>query len=97
METACDLYTFFRISPSNDIYNEHDRKIIQRAREAVERDRSIARRRSAEKMVYVILRTLNKEYMSRKLRGFEKAMEEYYENKSHSALNVKLSEEAQFT
>ncbi len=52
---------------------------------------------SAEKVVYVILRELNERYMSRKLRGFETAMERYHENKRTFALNVSVSEETQFT
>ena len=52
---------------------------------------------SADKVVYVILRELNERYMSRKLRGFEAAMERYYENKRTFASNVSVSEETQFT
>jgi len=52
---------------------------------------------SADKVVYVILRELNERYMLRKLRGFEVAMERYYENKRTFASNVSVSEETQFT
>ena len=52
---------------------------------------------SADKVVYVILRELNERYMSRKLRGFEVAMERYYENKHTFASNVSVSEETQVT
>ena len=48
-------------------------------------------------MVYVILRELNERYKSRKLKGFEAAIERYYENKHTSALNVGVYEETQFT
>ena len=51
---------------------------------------------SADKVVYV-MRELNKRYMSRKLRGFEAAMERYYENKRTFASNASVSEETQFT
>jgi len=52
---------------------------------------------SAEKVVYVILRELNERYKSRKLKGFEAAIERYYENKHTSALNVGVYEETLFT
>jgi len=52
--------------------------------------------KSAEKVVYVILRELNERYMSRKLKGFEAAIERYYENKHTSTLNVGVYEETQF-
>ena len=52
---------------------------------------------SADKVVYVILRELNERYMSRKLRGFEVAMERYYENKRTFTSNVSVSEKTQFT
>ena len=40
--------------------------------------------KGAEKIIYVILRELNDRYMSRKLRGFEKAIEDFLESKSTS-------------
>ena len=40
-------------------------------------DEGFARRREAEKVVYVILRELNERYMSRKLKGFEAAIERH--------------------
>jgi len=52
---------------------------------------------SADKVVYVILRGLNERYMLRKLRGFEVAMERYYENKRTFTSNVSVSEKTQFT
>jgi len=52
---------------------------------------------STEKVVYVILRELNERYMSRKLKGFEAAIERYYENEHASTLNVGVYEETQFT
>ena len=52
---------------------------------------------SAEKVVYVILKELNERYKSRKLKGFETAIERYYENRHASALNVSVYEETQFT
>ena len=41
-------------------------------------------------------RELNERYMSRELKGFETAVERYYENKHASALNVGVYEETQF-
>jgi len=52
---------------------------------------------SVDKVVYVILRGLNERYMLRKLRGFEVAMERYYENKHTFTSNVSVSEKTQFT
>jgi len=52
---------------------------------------------SVDKVVYVILRGLNERYMLRKLRGFEVAMERYYENKRTFTSNVSVSEKTQFT
>ena len=40
--------------------------------------------KGAEKIIYVILRELNDRYMSRKLRGFEKAIEDFLESKGAS-------------
>ena len=40
---------------------------------------------------------LNDRLMSRNLKGLEKAIKRYYENKRTSTLNVSVYEEAQFT
>ena len=48
-------------------------------------------------MLYVILREIDDRLMLRELRGFEGAIERYYENKRTCALNVSVYEETQFT
>ncbi|MCD6449497.1 MAG: transposase [Thermotogaceae bacterium] len=42
----------------------------------------LQREKGAEKIIYVILRELNERYMSRRLRGFERAIEDFLESRS---------------
>ncbi|MCD6449606.1 MAG: hypothetical protein J7L34_03770 [Thermotogaceae bacterium] len=49
--------------------------------------------KGAEKIIYVILRELNERYMSRRLRGFERAIEDFLESRSA----FKESYQTQFT